>query len=344
MSRTRILVSADEDYLGAAIAALTETFFDAEVTPLGPDIASFVADGVAIADLAAACQERHIAFVRHLAREVGRIALDAAGTVEQVATAATATWRDLPLAGSIALHVWASGPLPVPWRTDELWRAVASELENHGITVHRGGQEQVLSLCVTAEGIIVGMNSTANALSDWPGGRVKLAKPKGQVSRSEFKLEELFRTVDLGIPDHGVAIDLGASPGGWTRILRQRGLSVWAVDPASLDPRIARDPDVQHVRTTAGPFLATTELEADLVVNDMRMTPDLSATVMLAAARCLMPGGAMIQTLKLTPHAPVSTVRDALAILAPAYEVVYARQLFHNRNEVTVVARRRGTT
>ena len=73
----------------------------------------------------------------------------------------------------------------------------------------------------------------------------------------------------------------------------------------------------------------------------MRMTAALSCEVMLVAARRLKPGGLAIVTLKRSPHEPLTTVHASLAILRRAYDILHARQLFHNRNEVTVVARRR---
>ena len=62
---------------------------------------------------------------------------------------------------------------------------------------------------------------------------------------------------------------------------------------------------------------------------------------MVEAARCLRPGGMAIQTLKVTPHNTLRTVRRALDRLADAYTVTWAGQLHHNRNEVTVVASKR---
>jgi 23S rRNA (cytidine2498-2'-O)-methyltransferase len=49
----------------------------------------------------------------------------------------------------------------------------------------------------------------------------------------------------------------------------------------------------------------------------------------------------MIQTLKVTPHDPVRAVRYALGTLRDAYDIEWAGQLQHNRNEVTVVGRKR---
>jgi 23S rRNA (cytidine2498-2'-O)-methyltransferase len=214
-------------------------------------------------------------------------------------------------------------------------------LKETGFEVARSGKDHVLSVVLTAKGAAIGFNTRASALSDWPGGQVRLAKPKGQISRSEFKLEELLREYPIDLPESGRALDLGASPGGWTRILRQRGLDVWAVDPADLHTSLKADPGVRHVRSTALPFLAKTELWFDLVVNDMRMTPELSSQMMLDAARTMEAGGMMILTLKLTPHRPEEAIRQSLRLLDRWYEIVLVRQLHHNRHEVTVVGRKR---
>lgn len=340
MPAARVFFSADEDYLAVASRELRDAFPDATVAPYGPDLGGVLADGLSIAAVASACRERPVVFVRHLFREVGAVTRDRATDPDAVAADAAGIWREMPIPAAVALHVWSSGPVALPFRTDELWRALAAELDRQGIRAVRSGPDQVLSSCVAAEGVILGRNGVASALTDWPGGRVRLAKPKGQISRSEFKLEELFRTTDLPVPASGVAIDLGAAPGGWTRILRERGLTVWAVDPADLDPRIASDPEVHHVRTTAGPFLARSEIEADLIVNDMRMDAELSVAVMRSAIRRLKPGGMVIQTLKIAPQHALRTVRNALRTLEAECEILFARQLHHNRNEVTVVYRR----
>lgn len=341
MSGARLLFSAAEDYLDVATGELGGLFPDAAFGELGPDLGWIEAEGLSINDLATTCRTEPTIFVRHLMREIGWIPAETAQSLEDVVAIAIGAWTQLPVRADVALQVWASGEVPLPYRTDELRRAVAEALSDRGIAVERAGQEQVLGMAVTSEGISLGLNGLASGLSDWPGGRVRLARPKEQISRSEFKLEELFRVQDLDLPDGGVAIDLGASPGGWTRILRQRGFTVWAVDPGKLDPRLANDSGINHVRMTAGPFLRMTDVEADLVVNDMRMDPDLSTRTMLDAATRLKPGGMMIQTLKVTPHNTLRTAQHALDNLAGAYEIVWAGQLHHNRNEITVVGKRR---
>jgi 23S rRNA (cytidine2498-2'-O)-methyltransferase len=204
----------------------------------------------------------------------------------------------------------------------------------------------------------VGVTGRADALADWPGGRVVLGRPPEQVSRAEWKLEELLKldegravlepvleeaATSRGQADRGHArraLDLGAAPGGWTRVLRNHGFEVWAIDPGELHPAVAEDQGVHHVRTTAGRFFSEDEGRYGLVVNDMRMTAERSARVVVDAASRLVTGGVAVMTLKLPSKRPLPAVERSLEILGAAYEPVLARQLFHNRNEVTVVARR----
>lgn len=341
MASSRLLYSASEDYLDAATEELRELYPDAQFGVLGPDLGFLEAEGLNITDLATTCRETPTVFVRHLMREVAFIPAADAQDMDDVVDAAVEAWQALPLRSDLSLQVWLTGESPVPYRPDELRLELATTLSDEGIAVERAGQEQILGVAISPAGISLGLNGVASALLDWPGGRVRLSRPKGQVSRSEFKLEELFRIQQPDLPKGGVAIDLGASPGGWTRILRQYGFTVWAVDPGQLDRRLAGDREIHHVKMTAGQFLRMTDVIADLIVNDMRMDPDLSTRTMLEAATRLKPDGMMIQTLKVTPHHPRKLVRFALETLSDAYEMEWVGQLQHNRNEVTVVGRKR---
>ena len=133
-----------------------------------------------------------------------------------------------------------------------------------------------------------------------------------------------------------MALDLGASPGGWSRILRRKGQYVTAVDPALLDPRLAEDQAIRHLRMTAEHYLADEPDTFDLIVNDMRMDARDSARLMVGYARQIYPGGAAIMTLKLPEEGRATVVEHAWEILEEAYTIVGARQLFHNRSEITL--------
>jgi 23S rRNA (cytidine2498-2'-O)-methyltransferase len=163
------------------------------------------------------------------------------------------------------------------------------------------------------------------------------------ISRAEFKLLEALETFNIELPKRGTALDLGAAPGGWTRLLLERGLRVVAVDPANMHPTLKANRNLEHYRGHAEPFLESAFSQHrlfDIVCNDMRMDARQAARLMLHAADLLPVGGLAITSLKL-PHAtsgmqPRRVMAEALEILQVGFEEVHARQLFHNRQEVTV--------
>lgn len=187
---------------------------------------------------------------------------------------------------------------------------------------------------------LVGVSPVAQNLSDWMGGMRRFAREEGQVSRSEFKLLEALELFGVTLPEHGVALDLGAAPGGWTRLLRAAGQYVTAVDPAELDPRVASDAGVRYKRLTAEVYLRHDSDQFDLIVNDMRMDARDSARLMVKYAPRLYMSGLAIMTLKLPAIGRSAVLEEAFTILRRAWVITHARQLFHNRSEITVALKR----
>jgi 23S rRNA (cytidine2498-2'-O)-methyltransferase len=178
-------------------------------------------------------------------------------------------------------------------------------------------------------------------LSDWAGGVRRFAREPGQISRSEFKLLEALEVFKIELPPHGLALDLGAAPGGWTRVLRQQGQYVTAIDPAILDDRLSGDKGIRYRRVTAEAYLADGPDQFDLIANDMRMDARDSARLMAAYARYLYPHGCALMTLKLPELNRRTLLQHALDILGKSYVLAGARQLFHNRSEITVYLKQR---
>lgn len=162
---------------------------------------------------------------------------------------------------AVALHTWDAGQSP--WAPGKVRRPLLEMLMDEGVRVVTGGAENTLHVCLGEDRVTTGVTPTRYGLSDWAGGRIRLAARKEQVSRAEFKLEELFTHIDL--PEGEVAVDLGASPGGWTRILRSHGFSrVHAVDPADIDERVMNIGGVEHHKTTAGEFIGKQPRRVDV--------------------------------------------------------------------------------
>lgn len=255
-------------------------------------------------------------------------------------------------AETFAVQTRILGEGKLPYRKFTLNNTLSDALERMtGAPMEcRAPQQIVSALCTPACGFL-GLSRAGENRSAWPGGEHRFKRDIEQISRAEFKLLEAFHTFDLPLSGaegqhRGRALDLGAAPGGWTRVLRQQGYAVTAVDPADLDARFRRDPAVQHVRKKIEEFLPTLKMRFALLVNDMRKDPLDSVEVMLQAAPYLLPGAPAILTLKLPHEVGGSTdtlhmVRLCLDRLSRAYTVIGARQLYHNRSEVTVALKAR---
>ena len=122
-------------------------------------------------------------------------------------------------------------------------------------------------------------------------------------------------------------------------MLRNLDQYVTAVDPGALDERLASDKGIRHKRMTAEAYLRDEPDTFDIIVNDMRMDARDSARLMVAYARQLQRGGVVIMTLKLPETGRSGVIQYAFTVLKQAYKIEGARQLFHNRSEITVQLR-----
>lgn len=100
------------------------------------------------------------------------------------------------------------------------------------------------------------------------------------------------------------------------------------------------DPGVIHKKMTAQEYFQAAG-QFDMVVNDMKMDTGESAQMMGLAAGCLRPEGLAVMTLKLPKRGMQKIVNQTLRRLEQWYDLTGARQLFHNRSEITVALRRR---
>ncbi|MFO7155319.1 MAG: TlyA family RNA methyltransferase [Pseudomonadota bacterium] len=121
------------------------------------------------------------------------------------------------------------------------------------------------------------------------------------VSRGALKLEKALDT--FGIDPRGMrCVDLGASTGGFTDLLLQRGAeAVWAVDVGygQIHERLRRDPRVHVFERTNARYVTLESLGAepfDLAVMDLSF---ISLTLVLPAARELVAeGGQLVMLVK----------------------------------------------
>ena len=340
-SARQLILTADPDFLDFALDELRAA--DPQV-----DVGQEIAPGVVLAavqrsfaDLAAAWQDAPPIFVRHICPVQATAPLAASrddlNVISQVAGGEVAAMLEPDAPFSVQTRIY--GDLPYkPFDVNQTLAPLLAEISAAPLDVRH--PLQVVSVVCTGgdQGgtVYIGVSAAAHNLSDWAGGMRRFAREDDQVSRSEFKLLEAIEVFGLDLPPRGMALDLGAAPGGWTRILRRHAQYVTAVDPGDLDPRLADDPGIRHRRMSAEAYLADDPDQFDIIVNDMRMDAQESARLMVGYARQLYPHGWALMTVKLAEKKRRATLDQAFAILQRAYTIAGARHLFHNRSEITV--------
>lgn len=230
------------------------------------------------------------------------------------------------------------GDVKKNYKKFEINEIISNLLQIDGFRLNIKKPEKVVSIVFSENSMFMGISDAKDNLSDWAGGRHRFAREEEQISRAEFKLLEAIDHFELEFPPNGVALDLGASPGGWTRVLLANRLKVIAVDPAELNNRLLKDHKVIHYKEIAQKFFRRKlDYKFDVIVNDMKIDTNESALLIVESRKVLKRDGIVVMTLKLPKKNIQNRVKQSFKILESCYEVVGARQLFHNRSEVTLV-------
>jgi 23S rRNA (cytidine2498-2'-O)-methyltransferase len=184
----------------------------------------------------------------------------------------------------------------------------------------------------------------AHDASPWPMGIPRLKMHADAPSRSALKLEEALLTL-LSAEERSRllregmrAADLGAAPGGWTWVLTRHKVQVTAIDNGPLRPHVMDTGLVQHLR--ADGFAWHPSRPLDWMVCDMVEQPSRVAARM---ADWFREGWCRhaIFNLKLPMKKRWQETGQCLerfAAQAGKPLTIRAKQLYHDREEITVFA------
>jgi len=168
-------------------------------------------------------------------------------------------------------------------------------LVDHGLVESR---EKARALIMAGEAVVEGQVVTKPAALFPVEARVSLRAPLPYVSRGGFKLAKALD--EFGIDVTGlVAIDVGASTGGFTDCLLQRGARrVYAVDVGygQLDYRLRNDPRVVVMDRTNIRYLESLPEPIDLATIDVSFIS--LEKVLPAVMKLLKDGGQIIALIK----------------------------------------------
>lgn len=355
ITENTFIVTAQAEFTQAAVTELKQ--LDNSVTiieTLAPEIVLCSTPNVPA--LMRRVTKEHPIFVRHLAPV--QAIVDLANSEQDIGTIATAlaalsTFAQLERGTHFSVQTrFAQSDKSQgerPYSSGRLNQTLAEAFAEESAAVEDVKNPLVVvSILCTQQKAYLGISVVEENLSSWSGGARHYAQTEEQISRAEFKLLEALENFDISLPDSGRVLDLGAAPGGWTRLLVEAGLRVIAVDPARLDPRLEQylqSKQLAHYSGRTEEFLEEAierHIKFAAIVNDMRMDARDAARLLVQATQCLREDGFVLSTFKL-PHAtqtinPLATLREAMRIMRQGYGIVQARQLFHNRQEVTVVA------
>ncbi|MDL4912916.1 MAG: 23S rRNA (cytidine(2498)-2'-O)-methyltransferase RlmM [Enterobacterales bacterium endosymbiont of Blomia tropicalis] len=181
-------------------------------------------------------------------------------------------------------------------------------------------------------------------------GIPRLRFPSDAPSRSTLKLEEAFHVFipadewDERLASGMYAVDLGACPGGWTYQLVKRSMMVYAVDNGPMAPALMDTGQVMHERADGFKFRPPRSniswLVCDMVEKPVRVANLMTEWVVNGWCR------EAIFNLKLPMKKRYEEVTQNLAMMEEKLQEnginaqIRARQLYHDREEVTVHIRR----
>jgi len=172
---------------------------------------------------------------------------------------------------------------------------------------------------------------SAKRFKKWPDGKCLFIEDKtNPPNRAYLKLWEALTLLEK-LPQAGdLALDLGASPGGWTYVMQSLGTNITAVDKALLDPNIAKLPNVQFLQQSAFALdPATLDKTYDWVLSDIACYPDRAYALIM---KWIASGKAkqMIFTIKLQGKTELAALKQFQAI--PNSCTI---NMFYNKHEAT---------
>jgi 23S rRNA (cytidine2498-2'-O)-methyltransferase len=244
----------------------------------------------------------------------------------------------------LALHVFApdsdagnlrsAAALALQARLSEVLRAQGATLLPDGRAAHEAGGELAQVCLLSDDQVAVGVLPARSAPSLFPGGRQRVRRAKDAPARSGLKLSEALAWLGHGPQAGEVCVDLGAAPGGWSQVLLDRRCHVVAIDPGRLAPHLQGR--LEHLRMNA--FSFEPEIPADWVLCDMAYRP-LEVAALLAKWGRKRWAQFLLANIKL----PMSRRVDMLARVREILQTggwtgLRMRQLYHDRNEVTLTA------
>ncbi len=158
-------------------------------------------------------------------------------------------------------------------------------------------------------------------------------------SRSYLKIEEAFHMFGHEPQKGDRVIDLGAAPGGWSYSALKRGASVIAIDNGPLREPVNSHPRMCHLRNNALTYAHNYDDAVDWLLCDILESPEIILNLLrrwLKERWCRY----FVVNLKVGRFDPIvllKEIKDERDGILPYCKHLLIRQLYHDREEITLV-------
>lgn len=205
---------------------------------------------------------------------------------------------------------------------------LASARETDALVV----QGALLSPCEMIFGDVAG----GLLLSPFRGGKARMAVAADSPSRASRKVEEALHWLGTEPGAGEVCVDLGAAPGGWSWALLDKRCRVIAVDPAELREDVRAHPKLVHEKASAFGYAPPDPV--DWLFCDMAWRPVEVARMLAKWARRDW-ARVLVSNVKLPMKQKAAIVREVREVVhGGGWKRVRTRQLYHDRDEITLTA------
>jgi 23S rRNA (cytidine2498-2'-O)-methyltransferase len=192
--------------------------------------------------------------------------------------------------------------------------------------------------------------SVPSRSSPWVNGIPRLKFSKEAPSRSALKLDEAFLTLltederKMLLDNPGTAVDLGAAPGGWTWLMVQKGFFVTAVDNGAMDPELMSTGLVNHKPEDAYKYYQKNPVElllCDMVDRPQKVVPLIAQWFKSKNCRWAVFNLKLPMKKRFEEYESCLQQFWNLSGLTPETHTLRARQLYHDREEITLLVKPR---
>lgn len=200
----------------------------------------------------------------------------------------------------------------------------------------REGALVIQGALVSKGELVFGDVSAERLLSPFRGGKARMAVAADSPSRAARKVEEALHWLGTSPGAGETCVDLGAAPGGWSWALLDKRCRVIAVDPAELRDDVRDHPKLVHEKISA--FGYAPPEPVDWLFCDMAWRPVEVARMLAKWARRDY-ARVLVSNVKLPMKQKASIVREVREIVhGGGWKRVRTRQLYHDRDEITLTA------